>query len=228
MLQQTQVDRVIPKYQAFLKAFPTLRALADAPLGSVLSLWSGLGYNRRARMLHESACMVRDFHHGRLPKTVQELEQLPGIGPYTARAVAAFAHNTPVVMLETNIRAVYLHTFFPERDDVADAELIPYIEQTLDIENPREWYAALMDYGTYIKKLHPNPSRKSAHHVQQAPFKGSLREVRGAVLRAVLTTPHTLSDLEHSRFTSARIEEALEGLSRDGLIVKRGSHWHPA
>jgi len=106
MLQQTQVERVIPKYLAFLDAFPTLTALAAAPVSEVIRLWAGLGYNRRAVNLQRAACAVLDAHSGVFPHTVEALRALPGIGPYTAGAVACFAFEQDVAFIDTNIRRV--------------------------------------------------------------------------------------------------------------------------
>ena len=208
MLQQTQVDRVVPKYNAFIKAFPTARALAKAPLSDVLRLWSGLGYNRRAKYLHEAAKHLK-------PNVA--LEDLPGVGPYTARAVRVFAYNKPEVLIETNVRAVFIHHLFPNVSKVPDARLMPFIEAALDRRNPREWYAALMDYGSFLKQKYPNPSRRSAQHAKQKPFKGSDREVRGAVLKA------TLAGVSFKKlpFTQSRIKSAVAALKKEGLIWSR-------
>ncbi len=203
MLQQTQVDRVIPKYLAFIKKYPTAKKLAAAALQDVLVLWSGLGYNRRAKYLWEAA---RQW--GEVP-----LEGLSGVGPYTANAVRVFAHNEPRVLIETNIRAVYLYHLFPNRTNVPDSKLLPHITVPKHIE-PRVWYAALMDYGSYLKSKHPNPSRRSKHHVKQKSFKGSLREVRGAVLKAHLTG----TKLSLLPFSKARIAKAKRELAKEGLI----------
>ena len=189
MLQQTQSSRVIPKYKAFLEAFPNARALAEAPVHDVLSLWQGLGYNRRALLLKRTAEDIITKHKGRFPKTHNELVALPGIGPYTASALMAFAYNTPTVMIETNIRAVFIHFFFPKSKKVPDAKLLPLIEKYMDRENPREWYNALMDYGSMLKATVPNPSRKSKHHTKQSKFNGSMRQVRGAIIRLYTENP---------------------------------------
>lgn len=226
MLQQTQVERVIPKYKVFLKAFPTIQKLHKASLCDVLKLWSGLGYNRRARMLHSAAQQaVRDYN-GALPKTIDELERLSGVGPYTARAVMTFAYNEPVVMIETNIRSVFIHEFFNDKDNIEDAELFPLIEKTLDTKNPREWYAALMDYGSFLKKTMQNPSRRSKHHTKQSTFKGSLREARGKIVRLLFAGAQTERHLiQKTQCTAMRVQEALEGLATDGLVRKTGSRW---
>ncbi len=185
MLQQTQVDRVAPKYLEFIARFPDFTALARAPLKELLALWSGLGYNRRALALRESARIILASFGGSLPRTAPELRALPGIGRATAASIAAFAFNAPEVFIETNIRAVYLHIFFCDRSGVADDEILPVAEQALDRKNPRRWYNALMDYGAMLKKS-ANPGRKSAHYRIQSPFKGSRRQLRGMVIRALV------------------------------------------
>lgn len=149
MLQQTQVSRVLEKYKQFLKAFPTAKILAQAPQAEVVKLWSGLGYNRRARFLHQCAKEITVLKQ--FPKTVEDLEKLPGIGHYTARAVATFAFNQPHVFIETNIRTVFVYHFFPKKKAVSDTDILKLVEHTLDTKNPRQWYWALMDYGSYLK-----------------------------------------------------------------------------
>ncbi|MBL4644330.1 MAG: A/G-specific adenine glycosylase [Candidatus Pacebacteria bacterium] len=227
MLQQTQVDRVIPKYKAFLEAFPTVQKLANAKLSHVLLLWSGLGYNRRARMLHDAAKQVVFEHSGHFPKDITELLKLPGVGSYTARAIVTFAYNEPVVMIETNIRSVFIHEFFGNVIAVDDTKIVPLIEaSSVKERDSRRWYAALMDYGSYLKKEYPNPSRKSKHHSKQSKFRGSLREVRGDVLKILLNGNRTVKDLvKESGFTSEKIEEALGGLCSDGLTQKTKRGW---
>ena len=114
MLQQTQVPRVIEKYEEFLKAFPNIRALSKAPLSDVLRLWNGMGYNRRAKFLREAAKIIVERHGGRVPRDAAALRKLPSIGPYTASAVRVFAFKEPDVLIETNIRAAFIHHFFPK------------------------------------------------------------------------------------------------------------------
>jgi A/G-specific adenine glycosylase len=203
MLQQTQVDRVLPKYKTFIVRYPTAKRLAGAKLSSVLRLWSGLGYNRRAKYLWEAA---RQW--GKTP-----LEDLPGVGPYTTRAVHVFAYNKPEILIETNIRSVYLHHLFPRSKKVSDKQLLPYMGVPRGVE-PRVWYAALMDYGSFLKSKHPNPSQRSRHHTKQKRFKGSDREVRGAVLKAYLSGTR----LSRLPFSKERIERARRSLQNEGLI----------
>ena len=216
MLQQTQVDRVIPKYKSFLKKFPTVHVLAKASLGEVLKEWQGLGYNRRAKFLHEAA---KEIVATGWPRSREGLLELPGIGAYTASAVLAFAWNKPEILIETNIRSVFIYHFFPRSKKVSDTQIIRLIVQSLDTKNPREWYWALMDYGTHLKKTLGNASRRSAHHVHQKPFKGSDREVRGAILRLLARAPATRKALEKLPFSKERIQKQFAALKKEGMVV---------
>lgn len=227
MLQQTQVPRVIEKYKAFIRRFPTLRKLAAAQLRDVLAAWQGLGYNRRALALKRLAADVVARHGGRIPDDRDALRALPGIGEATSGSILAFAFNKPAVFIETNIRSVYIHHFFRDRAGVKDEELIPYIEKTLDRKNPREWYYALMDYGVYLKSQMPNPSRKSSHYKKQSRFKGSDRELRGRILRLLTAQGRMrqsvlLKALKSDRQRAGRI---LATLRSEGLITKQGNYF---
>lgn len=221
MLQQTQVSRVVPKYTAFLKKFPTVQKLADAPLRDVLALWSGLGYNRRGLNLQKAARTAVNVHGGALPAQFNELLELPGIGPYTAAAVCVFAYSQPQVMIETNIRAVFINEFLPGRKKVRDEELLLLIKKTLPKENPREWYWALMDYGTHLKATMPNPSRRSKHHAKQSTFAGSDRQLRGEVLRRLLKGDKVPeSSLLKLDADAVRMHRILDGLVAEGLVMR--------
>jgi len=220
MLQQTQVERVILKYKSFLKKFPTLYSLARAPLSSVLREWQGLGYNRRAKMLHTTAKTTIVNYSGRMPTSYDELVALPGVGPYTASAVRVFAFNKPDLLIETNIRAALLHHFFPRAQKVHDRELLQLTVTPANV-SPREWYAALMDYGAHLKATVPNPSRRSAHHVLQKPFRGSDREIRGAILRTLSQKTQTAQEILGLGFSAARTKKQLSALMREKLITFR-------
>ncbi len=229
MLQQTQVERVIPKYQAFLKKFPTVKRLAHAPLSEVLILWQGLGYNRRAKMLHRAAQIIEREHKGHMPKSYEALLALPGVGPYTAGAVCAFAFNIPITMIETNIRTAYLYHYFPDVTDVSDSMLLPIIARTLPHDNPREWYAALMDYGSYLKSTVGNQSRQSRHYTKQSPFKGSDRYIRGTIVRAVTQNSNGITmsaAVELCRGVEIdRVTVQLVKLLAEGLVTKQGRRY---
>ncbi|MBN1549231.1 hypothetical protein JW872_01070 [Candidatus Babeliales bacterium] len=183
MLQQTQTSRVEQKFEPFIKAFPSFQRLTTASLSEILRYWQGLGYNRRSLALHKGARIIMDRYAGILPSDPGLLVALPGIGPATAASMVTFAYNKATVFIETNIRSVLLHHFFPNKSNVTDKQLLPIVEQVLDKERPRDWYYALMDYGVMLKKQYVNPSRASAHYVTQKSFKGSNREIRGMILR---------------------------------------------
>lgn len=228
MLQQTQVERVLPKYDAFLARFPEVRALAEAPLADVLVLWQGLGYNRRGMMLKRAAEVIMADHGGIVPSDPALLARLPGIGRYTAGAIAAFAFGLATPFIETNIRSVFIHHFFHDRTDVSDSEILPLVERTMDRANVRDWYNALMDYGAMLKKTLPNPSRRSRQHTRQSPFRGSNREIRGEILRIVLAAPG-LSAAEIAAASDKdgeRLLAMLAALEQEGLLRHHGGgYW---
>jgi A/G-specific adenine glycosylase len=222
MLQQTQVERVKIKYAEFLSVFPTLVSLDSAPLEDVLRIWQGLGYNRRALALKKCAEEIMNHYCGQFPRTTDELETLPGIGPYTARAVAAFAFGIAEPLIETNIRTVFIHFFFHGRDKVSDREIMPLVAATLDRQNPREWYYALMDFGVWLKQLHQNPGRRSSHHVQQSRFEGSNRQLRSRLLRAVIASPG-ISAVELTNQLEAEqqgVERNLAAMEQEGFLYQ--------
>lgn len=220
MLQQTQVERVGPKYHAFLDRFPSVSSLADASLQSVLEVWQGLGYNRRARNLRDAARGIVERFGGSVPDEPALLETLPGIGPYTAGAIAAFAFNRPAVFLETNIRRVFLQVFFPGQESVRDRMILPLVGATLDHNDVRTWYQALMDYGAHLKTVMGNANRRSAHYFRQSPLVGSVREVRGRIVRLLTADgPVPMADLERRTAPDdERFVPAIEGLRKDGMI----------
>ena len=227
MLQQTQVARVRVKYGEFLSAFPDTEALADASLQAVLAVWQGLGYNRRGMALKRAAEEIVARYGGSVPPDPGELRTLPGIGPYTAGAIAAFAYDRPEAFIETNIRAVFLHLLFADRQGVPDREILPLVGATLDRDQPRRWYYALMDYGVLLKQETVNPGRRSAHHQRQSPFKGSNREVRSRILKTILAKgAATEQDLMNEPVgDKERILKNLEELEREGFIVRKGRRY---
>ena len=220
MLQQTPTGRVEKKYPQFLQAFPTVRDLADAGFDDVLTLWRGLGYNRRAKALKRSAQLIVEEHGGEVPRDMDELMELPSVGRSTASGVLAFSYNEPVVFVEVNIRRVFIYFFFPERDKVRDREMLPLVETTLDRENPRDWYYALMDYGVTLKEKHRDLHRKSARYRKQAPFEGSDRQIRGQILRLLLDQKSASSkEIRQSLDAeSDRVTENLANLVEEGMI----------
>lgn len=212
MLQQTQVERVIPYYERFIKQFSSFRVLARAEQGDVLRAWQGLGYNRRALNLQKLARVVISEHEGKLPATFEGLDALPGIGKGTAGSLSAFVFNKPVPFIETNIRRVFIHHFFKNKQEVRDDEILKLVERTLPARRAREWYYALMDYGSHLGKKVENPNRKSAHYGRQSRFEGSNRQLRGAILRGFLSglSETELERLAGSKTKLARVRGELE------------------
>jgi len=217
MLQQTQVPRVIPKFEIFIKAFPSFEALAEAPLSEVLQVWSGLGYNRRAKFLRQTAQIVSEQYGGNLPHERADLVGLAGIGFHTAGAVMAYAYNEPAVFIETNIRTVFIHHFFPDREKVADSDLLPIIEASIPEGRAREWYWALMDYGTNLKQTVGNKSQASASYAKQSTFQGSRRQIRGQVLKLLGQGGKSLAGLQGT-ITDERLVSVLDDLANEGFI----------
>ena len=226
MLQQTQAERVLLKYGPFITRFPDFQTLSRAGLKEVLAAWQGLGYNRRVINLKETAEEIISRYSGKVPESTEELIQLPGIGKATAGAILAFVFNKPSVFIETNIRRVFIHFFFQDKKDIQDKEIMPLVEKTLDHENPRYWYYALMDYGALLKKQGSNPNRKSAHYSRQAPFEGSNRQARGAILRHLLNNG-TMEEYELITLlgiTPLHGEKIISDLEKDGFLYRCGAN----
>ena len=198
MLQQTQVSRVIPKFNEFMTKFPTIQVLAAAPLSDVLTIWNGLGYNRRAKYLHDAAKQIisdnqllslfapphlQTLNSPKNPKKARPFTpvtgvtrlglaklflRLPGVGNNTAGAILAYSYNQPAVFIETNIRTVYFHHFFTNQLNVTDKEIAELLDQTMDKEHPREFYWALMDYGAQLKRSGLDQLSKSTGYKKQS------------------------------------------------------------
>ena len=252
MLQQTQVSRVDGRWQRWLERFPTVDALAAAAPSDVLEEWQGLGYNRRALSVHRAAQAISEAG-GVFPQDPKELVKLPGIGPATAAGIRAFAFNLHGVYLETNVRTVFLHELYPQAEGVPDSELIPLVELTCPASvtgaadvatelTPRSWYYALLDYGAYLKKTIPNPSRRSKSHVKQSRFEGSHRQKRAELLRVLLahkdeggaefeTLHQELCQIEFNAGRETLDEQVtlglLEELAKEGFCQKNDEYWLP-
>jgi len=230
MLQQTQVPRVLKMYPSFLTRFSTIVDLARALQSEVLAAWQGLGYNRRALYLHRTACQIVENHRGIIPDEISILKGFPGIGQATASAICTFAYGRPTVFLETNIRTVFIHHFFSEKKTVSDGEIFPLIKETLDKNDPRMWYYALMDYGVAIKAAFGNPGRRSASYVKQSPFRGSDRQLRSSILREILKekriSHHQLAvrfgeeGERMERIVTSLVEEGFMGRDERGIFLK--------
>lgn len=253
MLQQTQVSRVDGRWQRWLERFPTVDALAAAAPSDVLEEWQGLGYNRRALSVHRAAQAISKAG-GVFPQDPKELVKLPGIGPATAAGIRAFAFNLHGVYLETNVRTVFLHELYPQAEGVPDSELVPLVELTCPASvahvadaaatelTPRSWYYALLDYGAYLKKTIPNPSRRSKSHVKQSRFEGSHRQKRAELLRVLLahkdeggaefeTLHQELCQIEVNAGRETLDEQVtlglLEELAKEGFCQKNNEYWLP-
>lgn len=220
MLQQTQTGRVAQKFPFFIERFSCFETLANASCAEVITLWQGLGYNRRALALHKAAKIIQNRFDNILPSDPVLLDELPGIGPATAASICAFAFNMPTVFIETNIRTVFISHFFPQKTLVSDKEIMPLVAQTLDQKDPRNWYYALMDYGVHLKKEIGNASQKSKHYTKQSTFEGSERQIRGMILQLLskqskitLDEFYLLIDKE-----PARIKKNILALCSEGFL----------
>ena len=239
MLQQTQVTRVDGRWQRWLERFPSVESLAQAAPAHVLEEWQGMGYNRRALALLSAAQAIVARPQG-FPTEVRDLVALPGIGPATAAGIRAFAFDLPGVYLETNVRTVFLHELFPGEEGVSDKVLVPLVETSCPQENPRGWYYALLDYGAWLKRTVPNPSRRSRAHVRQSKFEGSHRQKRAEVVRLLLDARERgLSEADVacglSRFEQAAgraavsqsdAHDLLVELEREGFCRVSDDMWH--
>ncbi len=216
MLQQTQVERVVPKYTAWLDRWPTWAALAGANRRELLAAWSGLGYNRRAVYLGRLANDIIERFDGRLPDDPDILQTLPGIGPYTAHAVLIFAFNRPLVTIDTNIRRVLIHEFdLPA--DVSKDELHHLARQLLPRGRSRDWHNALMDYSRVAL---PGRLATAPPVNKQKPFHGSRRQIRGEIIRRLTRSSRIAIDrLARDMKRSVRdVADAAESLRQEGLV----------
>lgn len=236
MLQQTQASRVVPAYRSFLRRFPTVRTLAAASRRDVVLEWGGLGYNRRAVRLSEAArAIVRD-HGGRIPRDPATLRELPGVGPYTAAAVASLGFGEPVAAIDTNVRRVVARVHLGVEGLEAPARHVwALADAWLDRDDPITWNQALMDLGREVCRPKPRCDACPLARVcrfrldgsiaargprRQGPFEGSTRQVRGAVVRALRSHPSlTRTRLSaETGFPRDRVDGALDGLVHDGLL----------
>ncbi|MCA1916770.1 A/G-specific adenine glycosylase, partial [Methanospirillum hungatei] len=224
MLQQTQVPRVLKKFDEFIRIFPDFETLAQASLEGVLRAWQGLGYNRRAKYLLQIAQEIMSRWGGIVPDDPAILQTLPGIGAATAGSIVVFTYDRPVVFIETNVRRVCIHHFFQDRVGVSDTEIYPVLTRILDHTHPREWYYSIMDYGTFLAGVIDNPNRRSRHYAVQSKFSGSDREIRGRILKVLLAEGPLLCDLVHQKIQSEkeRTNRILEQMVDEGLLMKDG------
>lgn len=233
MLQQTQVDRVVPKYQKFITELPNFENLASASTTDVIRLWQGLGYNRRALYLQQTAKIVVSDYDNTLPNDRASLESLPGIGPSTSGAIMAYSFNKPVVFIETNIRRVLIHHFFTDQTNILDSQITLLLEAILPklqeySFTTQSFYWAMMDYGTYLKGVVINPNRKSKHYTKQSKFAGSDRQLRGAIIQKLsqnqFSTDEELAILATTKNQQLNFVRILTSLEEEGFIrsTKKG------
>lgn len=237
MLQQTQVARVLTRWERFLARFPTVDALAAASSGDVVEEWQGMGYNRRALALKRAADICSEQFGGRMPEGVEELVKLPGIGEATAAGITAFSHDVPCTYIETNVRAVFIHRFFPDAERVTDKQLLPLVEAACPTEDVRGWYYALLDVGTHLKRTQINPSRRAAAYTRQSAFEGSRRQKRSWLLREVMASDGVGGDELFARLNRVEREAGRDGIDRatfdsimadmerEGFFTSDGAGW---
>jgi A/G-specific adenine glycosylase len=248
MLQQTQTSRVVGPWTSFLERFPTPGDCADAPLSEVLRAWEGLGFHRRAKFLHEAAVMItRDFG-GVVPATVVELRQLPGVGSYTANAIASFAFGHPVAVLDTNVGRILARAVANERLSPADAQR--RADELRGSSDSRQFNQAMLDLGAQFCTSRPacetcpvsrhcrwrqeggdDPAVLSGGvSKKQSTFAGSDRQLRGRILATLRTSATSYADLLANAGTDddERVQRILQGLLADGLVEARGARWHLA
>lgn len=223
MLQQTQVERVVGYYEKFLARWPTVQDLATAETTELLAAWQGLGYNRRALYLRSAAQAIVTNHRSIVPLTTQELTTLPGVGPNTAGAVLAYAFNQPVIFIETNIRKTFIHFFFADQKKVNDDAIRELVKRTIDQQNPREWYWAVVDYGHHLGRKRIVRNERSQHYTKQSKFEGSNRQLRAALLKQLLGQPQSLAQLVRQTGADPKlVNKNIESLVSEGFLQKIG------
>ena len=222
MLQQTQVSRVIPKYLEFLQEFPTVEDLASSGTKKLLTVWSGLGYNRRAIWLREAATEIIKL--GSFPTEVDELRKLKGIGPYTSRSILIFAFNKDLATVDTNIRRIFIALGFA-KEDSSEKELQEIADALLLKGRSSDWHNALMDYGSAVLTSSSTGIEPTS---KQPRFDGSTRQLRGHIVR-ILTQSEAFSmeeinsQLSNGDITSEELNKILSLLIQDNLIEQTDS-----
>ncbi len=220
MLQQTQTTRVVPKYLAFIQKFPDLKTLAEASKGEILALWSGLGYNRRAIYLQQTAQSILQLDE--FPRDPKALIKLPGIGVYTSRSIPIFAFNADIGTVDTNIRKVFIAEGLAT-PDTKQNELFKIADRLVPKGRSRDWHNALMDYGSKIaSKIIP----KIRSTAERKPFHETDRHYRGIIIKKLLKSPMTSEQLQNDlKIGQKRLEALLQTLQTEGLIRHAQTEW---
>jgi A/G-specific adenine glycosylase len=235
MLQQTQAVRVGPAFERFVRRFPDVAALAEAPVADVIRAWAGLGYNRRAVRLSMAARAIVRLHGGRVPDDLAELRRLPGVGPYTAAAVASLAFGRPVPAVDTNVRRVVSRAVLGvDPAEVPPGRVATAAGGALDREDPGSWNQAVMDLGREVCRPVPRCERcplaagcrfrrsrrePAPARPRQGRFEGSFRETRGSVIRALVAGSRTVAELAEETSTASNVvSEAVAALQSEGLV----------
>ena len=218
MLQQTQVDRVIPFYKNWLKKWPTVADLADAESKEVMKAWNGLGYNRRARYLHETAQKIHNEYNDDVLEAMMHPKELPGIGPYTSQAVQIFAANKDIATVDTNIRRIFIHAF-GIGEKTTDKELQQLADRCLPKGKSREWHNALMDYGATLVTARKTGIKPKTI---QTKFEGSDRQIRGEIVRDLMVENKTAKQLiQHIGEETERVNKILEQMKKEQVIFEK-------
>ena len=216
MLQQTQVNRSVEKYLEFIKEYPTIKELAEASVSSVLKIWSGLGYNRRALWLQEAANQIVRLNE--FPKTPEELQKLKGIGPYTSRSILIFTFNYDIATVDTNIRRILIAENFA-KVNTKEKELFIIAQKLLPKGKARDWHNALMDYGALVltsAKTGIKPKTTISSSSKEN------RRFRGIIVKYLTRTTKAKKEkiVKNCNIPNEKIDDILVGLIADGLVKK--------
>jgi A/G-specific adenine glycosylase len=224
MLQQTQAERVVPRFNEWLHHFPDSVHLASAPLRQVLSIWSGLGYNSRAVRLHRCAAVITESYGGVVPSQPELLKKLPGIGEYTCRSIPVFADNLDMAAVDTNIRRILIHEFgLPE--DISAFELQRIADVVLPPGQSRDWHNALMDYGALMLTSKRTGIRPLS---RQSKFQGSKRWYRGQLIKELVHSEVMYLEEIEEKYANCpwNLDDIITDLIHEGLVERQGSENH--